>query len=426
VTSVSPPAPGRSADFDADCARHSEFWRTPGLDRDAARAARTRFLAVHAEPLYARLTQGYTRFLRVEQVAYDAAGLVPGLAPTRAQVADESARLQRDKQGLEIDQGILVSALLADPRCGRHLCHAMLLPRPEALARLPELERDGRVDLGAAEVVRAGRAAHVIQKNPRHLNAEDDGTLAAAEVAVDLALLDPGTEVCVLRGGPVQSGKHAGRRVFGSGINLTHLYHGRIPFLWYLERDLGVVAKIYRGIAREDAPPDDVAGNTREKLWIAAVEGFAIGGHCQYLLVMDHVIAGDDAYMTLPARKEGIIPGAANLRLPRFTGDRIARQAVMAELRIDCASPEGRMICDEIVAPADMDAAIARAVERLTGSGVVSAAANRRAFRLAQEPLDVFRSYMAMYALEQAYCHFSPALIANLERNWNAKARKPV
>jgi len=26
-----------------------------------------------------------------------------------------------------------------------------------------------------------------------------------------------------------------------------------------------------------------------------------------------------------------------------------------------------------------------------------------------------------MYAREQAYCHFSPALIENLERNWNAK-----
>ena len=64
---------------------------------------------------------------------------------------------------------------------------------------------------------------------------------------------------------------------------------------------------------------------------------------------MDYTIAAQDAYLTLPARKEGIVPGAANLRLPRFVGDRIARQAVMAERRIDCASAEGRMICDEIV-----------------------------------------------------------------------------
>ena len=39
------------------------------------------------------------------------------------------------------------------------------------------------------------------------------------------------------------------RRVFGAGINLTHLYHGRIPFLWYLVRDLGYVNKLYRGLA---------------------------------------------------------------------------------------------------------------------------------------------------------------------------------
>ncbi|HEX5477694.1 MAG TPA: hypothetical protein VFX09_07545, partial [Burkholderiales bacterium] len=127
---------------------------------------------------------------------------------------------------------------------------------------------------------------------------------------------------------------------------------------------------------------------------------------------------------TLPARKEGIIPGAANLRMVRFVGDRITRQAIMAERRIDCATPEGRLICDEIVPAGEMDAAIAKTVEHLTSAGVVSAAGNRRAIRIAQEPLDTFRRYMSVYAREQAYCHFSPALINNLERNWNAANRK--
>ena len=40
------------------------------------------------------------------------------------------------------------------------------------------------------------------------------------------------------------------------------------------------------------------------------------------------------------------------------------------------------------------------------------------------EPLDSFRRYMSVYAREQAHCHFSPALIANLERNWNAATRR--
>ncbi|HEX2567250.1 MAG TPA: enoyl-CoA hydratase/isomerase family protein, partial [Burkholderiales bacterium] len=255
----------------------------------------------------------------------------------------------------------------------------------------------------------------------RYLNAEDASTLDGLETAVDLALLDRASEICVLRGGAVEHPKWAGKRIFGAGINLTHLYQGRIPYLWYLIRDLGLVNKLYRGLAVKERPPE--AGSI-EKLWIAAVEGFAIGGHCQILLTIDHTLAARDAYLTLPARKEGIIPGAANLRLARFVGDRIARQAVMAERRIDCASPEGQLVCDEIVAPGDMDAALQRTVERLTSAGVVSAAGNRRAFRISQEPLDDFRRYMSVYAREQVECHLSPALIANLERNWNAASRK--
>jgi len=154
------------------------------------------------------------------------------------------------------------------------------------------------------------------------------------------------------------------------------------------------------------------------------VEAFAIGGHCQILLVMDHIVAARDAYMTLPARKEGIIPGAANLRLARFVGGRIARQAVLADRRIDFDSPEGRMVCDELVAPENVDRAIDERVSALTGSGVVSAAGNRRAFRIGEEPLEQFRRYMAVYAYEQARCHFSATLISNLEKHWNAAARR--
>ena len=39
-------------------------------------------------------------------------------------------------------------------------------------------------------------------------------------------------------------------------------------------------------------------------------------------------------------------------------------------------------------------------------------------------PLDTFRRYAALYAREQAYCHFSPALISNLEQYWNAANRR--
>jgi thioesterase DpgC len=439
--------PVETTDFPADCRRYSEFWqrsarlvaRLPRKARrndteqaaaatiqDRARTARVRFLRRHGEAVYDALTVRRSRFVRVEELVMLAAGVVAGLVPSAQEIAAEHGCLQRDKDGLEIDQGLFLAAVLGSARCGLHLCHAMLLPRPESASLLAQFERDGRLALDGASIERRGKAAVITQSNPRFLNAEDQATLDGAETCVDLALLDGASEIAVMRGAAVEHLKYAGRRVFGAGINLTHLYHGRIPFVWYLQRDLGWVNKVYRGLAfADDLPPDEFGGRTIEKPWIAAVEAFAIGGHCQALLVMDYVLAERNAFLTLPARKEGIIPGAANMRLPRFTGDRIARQAIQYERRIECDSREGRLICDEIVEPGSMDAAIERVVLGLTNSGVVSAAGNRRAFRVAQEPFDTFRAYFATYAREQAYCHFSPALITNLERYWNAQNRKP-
>jgi len=436
--------PDLSGDYRLDAATSSHFWLAssnllarlpPKPKRSAAevsaaelitktsRQARERFLDLHVEMLYRTLTKDYRSFVRVEQLAFDAAA-VPGLTPTRELVARESWLPQGDKEGVEIDQGVFLSRVLAHPKAGAHLCHAMLLPTAAATERLEEFRARGSLDLGAATVERRGKATIVTLRNPRFLNAEDETTLDAAETAVDLALLDPESEIAALRGGVVEHPKYRGRRVFSSGINLTHLYQGKISYLWYIKRDMGFVNKLFRGLAKPETSPDEICGDSIEKPWLAAVDAFAIGGGCQCLLAVDYVVAASDAYLTLPARKEGIIPGAANLRLARFTGDRMARQLIMSGRRLDCDSPEGRLICDEVVAPDDVDAAIDRVVDGFTSSGVVSAAGNRRAFRVAEEPLDLFRRYMAVYAREQAYCHFSPALIANLERNWSAQQRR--
>jgi len=391
----------------------------PRLPTNADRGAREEYLRAHAAAIYDQLTERRSKFVRADELCQLAAERFPGLVPDEAALREESPRMQKDKRGIEADQGLFLSHVLADPDAGAHLCHAMLLPLAASRDLLPRLERDGNIDLGGASVHRDGKAAVVTMTNPRYLNAEDESTLGPLETAIDLALLDTKTDICVLRGGTVTHTRHAGKRLFGAGINLTHLYQGKIRLLWYLVRDLGLVNKIYRGLARPEVSPEV---DSIEKLWIGAIEGFAIGGHCQTVLTLDYVLALRGAYMTLPARKEGIIPGAANLRLDRFVGARIARQAVMAELRIDCDSPQGRLVCDEIVD--DMDSALQSTIERLTGSGVVSAAGNRRAFRISEEPLDSFRRYMSVYAREQAHCHFSPALIANLERHWDAANRK--
>jgi len=343
----------------------------------------------------------------------------------------ERTRMLAEKEGIELAQGLLVGHVLAVPRTGRHLIGAMLRPVPEAFERLGELQARGTVDLGPVRVTRRGRAGILELVNPRHLNAEDDVTLAPTECAVDMILLDPGIEVGVIRGGVVDHPGYPGTRVFGSGLNLTRLYHGRIDFLFYLLRDLGYVHKIYRGITRAEldaAGPDTAgsplgAGQATEKLWVAAVERLAVGGACQLLHVVDHVIATRGSRLFLPARKEGIIPGASNLRLPRFVGDRAARQAILSGREWTAGQPDAALICDEVVEPGEMDRALEARIDALTNSGLVNATANRSTLRAGQEPLDLFREYMAIFSVEPAPFKQNPSLVRNLEVHWNDSGR---
>jgi thioesterase DpgC len=386
-------------------------------------AAWTGQLRNDGESIYCDLTDGFRKQLRIAELVYAAAERFPDQLPSRAAIDAERELLQKDKQGLEISQGLFVGYMLACPRSGFHLMHSMSQPTAAALAMLADFERDGSVDLGPIRLDRTGDIGTVTIQNHTFLNSEDDASTAALEVAIDLVLLDDAIRVGVLRGGPATHPKYAGRRILGSGINLTHLYHGKISLLEFLlERELGQVTKFYRG---HDLAPfeGDALERRREKPWITVVDSFAIGGACQWLLVMDRVIAETGSYFVLPARKEGIIPGCANLRLSRIVGERAARQALFFGRSFPCDSPGGLLLADEVVEAGAIDDAIQRAAAELTSAGETSLVANRQALRKAQEPIDLFRRYMADYCYQQALCLYSSALIDNLERNWNAKQR---
>ena len=242
----------------------------------------------------------------------------------------------------------------------------MLLPSQLAKEKMDEFKTNKKVQFDGASVKKYDKHIIVTLENKKYLNAEDERTLLPLEAAIDLAILDDDTEICVLRGEKVDHPKYADKRTFGAGINLTHLYQGKISFLWYIIRDMGAVNKVFRGIANTDTSPENSLFPIKEKPWIATLDTFAIGGGCQYLLVMDHIMAEDQSYMTLPARKEGIIPGMANLRLWRFTGDRIARQAIQNGLTIKSNSPEGKLICDEIISKNNMDKSLLKTINAYT------------------------------------------------------------
>lgn len=388
------------------------------------RGSRAHFMRANGALVYSNLTNNLRDYYRVEDLVYVAAERFPGLVPTHDEVTREHELKLKDQEGLEVDHGLFLSEIFARPGPGTHLVHAMLRPRLDSLSRLAHFRRTGFADLGTVLVERRGNVGHLTLHNTRFLNALDDSTAAPMETGVDLILLDDQIKIGILRGDRVDKPRYEGRRVFCSGLNLTRLYHGKIPFLFYMLHELGYVNKMFRGLGydgfRLHGPE-----TTLEKAWIAAVESFAIGGGCQLTLVVDYVLAEEGSYFSLPARNEGIIPGAGNLRLSRFLGERLARQGILFGRRFEAQSPEGRLLCDEVVERGRMDAAIETTVGALVNSGIVSLAGNRNALRANQEPLEKFRAYMAIFAREQAFCHFSPELVRNLAENWGADKREP-
>ncbi|MFJ4790086.1 (3,5-dihydroxyphenyl)acetyl-CoA 1,2-dioxygenase DpgC [Streptomyces sp. NPDC088794] len=366
--------------------------------KNRARAERAGFLDAHADAVYDRLTDGRARELRIGELVEAAATAYPGLVPAKSLLARERDRRQADKEGHEIDQGIFLRAVLRSPVAGPHLLAAMLRPTDRALALLPEFRRTGVVRTTAVRLERRDGVARLTLCRDDRLNAEDDQQVDDMETAVDLALLDPEVRVGLVRGGEMSHPRYRGRRVFSAGINLKNLSSGDISLVdFLLRRELGYLHKLVRGIRTENP----AAWHTpyTEKPWVAAVDGFAIGGGAQLLLVFDHVLAASDAYLSLPAAKEGIIPGVANFRLGRYVGPRLSRQIVLEGRRIRAAEPAARLLVDEVVEPEELDAAVERSLARFDGDAVL---ANRHMLNLADEPADAFRAYMAEFALQQA------------------------
>jgi len=391
----------------------SQDQRAPATTaKEAMRALRSQFMDAHADAVYGQLTDCRVVGLRLAELVAAAAAAFPGLVPTADQLAAERARPQAGKEGHEIDQGIFLRSVLRSPLAGPHLLDAMLRPTPRALSLLSEFLRSGMADLGSVVLHRAGGVAHVTMCRDDCLNAEDDRQVDDMETAVDLVLLDPAIRVGLLRGGEMSHPRYRGKRVFSAGINLKALHAGSISLVdFLLRRELGYIHKIFRGILVQDGMPWHSPGI--EKPWVAVVDGFAIGGGAQLLLVFDHVIAVSDSYISLPAAQEGIVPGAGNFRLTRCAGTRLSRQMILQGRQIWANEPTARFLVDDVAEPADLDSAIERSLERLMGPAVL---ANRRMLRLAEEPLDAFREYMAEFALEQALRLYSDDVIAKAGR----------
>lgn len=359
---------------------------------DADLRATAAWIDKHMPTLYEELTAGGP--LRIGELVRAAGDWHPNVLPDRASREHNASLPPADRLRIERDQALLIRALLTDPTIAGPVLAHMRTPLPESAEHTAAFAAEGRLVLESVTVERQDARAEVTLCNTRTLNAETDRLARDLEIAVDVVSATPGVAVGLLRGAPMEHPRYSGRRVFCAGINLKELAAGRISYLEFLiGREAGLLAKLLRGVR------DPETGTDAARPWIAVVDAFAIGGGMQLTLVCDHVVAVDDAWFSLPAAKEGIVPGVASLRLPGRVGPRLARELVLLGRRLSGAEAQAADLVDAVVAAEEVDAHVASVASALAEPAV---AANKQMLALGIEPEDELAAYLAAFAVVQA------------------------
>ncbi|HMG23890.1 MAG TPA: enoyl-CoA hydratase-related protein [Kofleriaceae bacterium] len=122
-----------------------------------------------------------------------------------------------------------------------------------------------------------------------------------------------------------------------------------------------------------------------EKPWIAAVNGFALGGGCELALACDFVYASDAAKFGQPEVKLGIIPGfGGTQRLARRVGIAKAKELCMTGDMIDAAEALRIGLADAVWPHGELMAKVKELAGRIAANGPLAVAEVKRLVQLGQ------------------------------------------
>jgi enoyl-CoA hydratase/carnithine racemase len=169
---------------------------------------------------------------------------------------------------------------------------------------------------------------------PRVLNALDSRLGTELTAAVDAARADPDAWVVAVTGEG---------RAFSSGMDRKALSAGTIgePF--------------FRDWIRALNGLEDM-----DKLVLAAIRGYCIGGGLQLALACDFRFCAADAVLGLGATRHGLIPDGAVLRLARVVGLGRAKELALLNDHVTPAQGLAMGLVNWVVPPEDFDAELRR------------------------------------------------------------------
>ncbi|WP_260922033.1 enoyl-CoA hydratase-related protein [Novosphingobium sp. 9] len=181
-------------------------------------------------------------------------------------------------------------------------------------------------------VEQRGAVTLLTLNRPKSLNALNLQVLSELSQALAAFQADPSQLCAVVTG--------SGEKAFAAGADIKEM------------ADKGAAAMYAEDLFA--GWQSDVVGRTR-KPWIAAVNGFALGGGCELAMMADFIIAADTAKFGQPEIKLGEGPGmGGSQRLTRAIGKAKAMEMCLTGRMMDAAEAERSGLVARVVPLADL------------------------------------------------------------------------
>ncbi len=212
-------------------------------------------------------------------------------------------------------------------------------------------------------VEQKGAVTLITLNRPQALNALNSQVLADLIDGFAAFEADPSQRCAVLTG--------SGEKAFAAGADIKEM--SEKPASDYYIEDY--FAKWTSHIVKATRKP-----------WIAAVNGFALGGGCELAMMADFIIASENAKFGQPEIKLGVAPGmGGSQRLPRAVGKAKAMDMCLTGRMMDAAEAERCGLVSRVVPLAELLGEALKAAEVIAAMSAVAAMANKEMVNSAYE-----------------------------------------
>ena len=206
----------------------------------------------------------------------------------------------------------------------------------------------------------SGRVALVTLNRPDSLNALNQLVMKEIVAASRDFDRDPNIAVVILTG--------AGR-AFAAGADIKEMEN-----LTFSEAYKGGLFSGWEDFAR------------RKKPWIAAVNGFALGGGCEVAMMCDIIIASEKAKFGQPEIKLGLLPGmGGSQRLTKAVGKPMAMDMILTGRMIDSAEALRIGLVSRVFSADDLIDEVKKIAATISSYGIPAIIANKEVVDVSQE-----------------------------------------